>query len=161
MRRALLLLATLGWGLGPVDSTAGTPPPIVTASASTVTLTPGDTTSVELEITIAEGYHVQANPAANEFLIPLEVRIEPADGVASGDPAYPPPRLHRLAGADEDLLTYEGTILVEILVSVAPQVEPGVIEIQGEVEYQACDESRCFMPASIPWTSMLKVVVGD
>ena len=58
--------------------------------------------------------HVQANPASDEFLIPLQIEIEPRDGVRIGDPRYPPGEAHRLGGTDSDLLIYDGAFELSV-----------------------------------------------
>ncbi len=110
---------------------------------------PGGSATVVVRLRIAEGYHVQANPAANEFLIPLELAIDSDGGLTLGDPAYPPPRRHRLAGADADLLTYDGETEIALPVAAPEEIAPGKTLLEGEVRYQACDARTCYFPASL------------
>ena len=126
---------------------------------SNVTLRAGESTMVAIPVVVADGYHVQSHPAANEFLVPLEVKIESGEDVIIGSPAYPSAHIYRLTGTEEDLLTYKGTVLIEISVAVPPSVSPGDRTVSGTVRYQACDSRMCFAPASIPVE--FTVVVSD
>lgn len=134
------------------DETAKTAAPgriVSIGEIDTVTVRAGEPTTVTVPVVVADGYHVQSNPAANEFLVPLELTFGRVDGLVFGIPEYPPPHRHRLHGAEEDLLTYEGTVVIEIPLAVRGG-EPGVRTVTGDLRYQACDSRRCLFPASIP-----------
>ena len=152
----IFLLAIAGW-FGAADQTAlaGSTPGtgIVTlGEIPAVTVRPGDSTAVVIPITIAEGYHVQANPASDEFLIPLELELllEPPDSLVSWTPVYPAPGTFRLEGTTEDLLTYHGSVEVKVWVYVAAHARKGERLFSGAVSYQGCDTQRCFFPTSVP-----------
>lgn len=126
-----------------------------------VTVRPGESTTVVIPIEIAEGYHVQANPASDEFLIPLELelQLEETDKLVSWKPVYPAPGTFRLEGTAEDLLTYHGSIGVAVSIYPSPQVRPGERLFTGLLNYQACDRRRCLFPTSVPVT--FKVVISE
>lgn len=107
----------------------------------------GETATVQLRITVAEGYHVQANPASDEFLLPLRLELPTREGFEFGAPAYPKGMPHRLQGADSDLLTYDGSFAVTIPITATGA---GEFEIAGRLAYQACNSSRCLFPTSLP-----------
>ncbi len=91
-----------------------------------------------LSVTIAPGWHVNANPASEELLISTSVE---GDGAEVRNLVYPPGESFRATFATTPISVYQGTI-----------------EIRGEVrrslprgsglglEYQACDEARCLPP---------------
>jgi hypothetical protein len=99
---------------------------------------------------IGDGYHIQSNPAGNEFLIPLELQLEHVDGIQYGSPVYPAGHPYRLDGTDEDLMTYDGTISVKVNVKALASASRGERLVKGSLSYQACDWRQCFFPASIP-----------
>lgn len=125
-----------------------------------VTVLPGDTAAVVIPLEIAEGFHVQANPASNEFLIPLEIEIglEEPDSLIRWKPVYPAPDLFRLEGTTDDLLTYHGSIGIEVLFISSAEAPPGERVFTGTVSYQACDARRCLFPTTVPVS--FKVVIG-
>jgi DsbC/DsbD-like thiol-disulfide interchange protein len=134
------LLAGAGLALAPEAILTVRPP-------EELTLRPGGRASAVLEMSVREGFHVQANPAANEFLIPLTVTFKPAEAVKAGEPRYPPPQRYRLEGTEEDLLVYGGVFTVSVPVEVPRSSAPGRYTLQGKVRYQACDERSCRPPA--------------
>jgi len=125
-----------------------------------IELAAGDTVTVSIPVSVAAGYHVQANPAANEFLIPLELSLNRIDSIAVLNVEYPSPDKYRLEGTDEDLLTYHGTVNVIVTIIANPAAPPGEYVIKGAMGYQACDSRRCFFPTSVP-VAISATVVED
>jgi DsbC/DsbD-like thiol-disulfide interchange protein len=123
-----------------------------------VKLQPGESSHVGISILIAEGFKVQANPAASEFLIPLELRITGTEKVVFGTPVYPPPSLHRLKGGVQDLTIYEGSVEITLPVSVDEATMTGEISLPADLRFQACDARRCYAPDTVPL--VIKIVVA-
>lgn len=124
-----------------------------------VYLRAGGSATVGVGLSIAEGYHVQANPAADEFLIPLELHLDETEGLELHAPAYPAPGKFRLEGSDRDLLTYEGLVEVTVRLVATGSGGPGKRLVSGRVRYQACNARRCLPPASVPVDFL--VIVSD
>lgn len=120
------------------------------APLAPVTLCAGDSVSVSVPVEVKDGYHVQANPTANDFLIPLELSLERADGLEYGAAEYPSGQPYHLGGTDEILMTYAGTVAVRVRVSALAGASAGVRVVRGRLSYQACDSVRCFFPDSHP-----------
>jgi hypothetical protein len=124
----------------------------------TVTLRAGESTKVIVPVMVGDGYHIQSNPASNEFLIPVELRFEHADGIQIGNPNYPAGSPYRLEGTDDDLMTYDGTVSITVRVKASATASDGERLVKGSLSYQACDSRRCFFPTSVPIA--FKVVVS-
>jgi hypothetical protein len=123
-----------------------------------VTIQSGLTAKTRLRIDIAEGFHLQANPASNRFLIPTEFEFEPAGDLMVTSFVYPKGRPHMLQGADSAISTYEGVIEVGVTIRAESSASAGVRELRGQLLYQACDSKRCFPPTSIPVVLHLRIV---
>ena len=91
--------------------------------------------TVRLEI--ADGWHVNANPASQEFLIPTAV--EPAGEGELRGVAYPTGERLRFAFAGDELAVYGGAV------EIRGEVRPGD-DTRLLVTYQACDDERCLPP---------------
>ncbi len=122
-----------------------------------LTIAAGHATDLRLRIAVASDFHVQANPASDEFLVPLEVSLEPQSDVHAEPPGYPPGTPHRLQGTDSDLLIYDGTFDINVPIVVGPTAQPGDYTLSGQVRYQACDATSCRAPASVPVTITVHV----
>lgn len=137
----LPLLTTAASGVGPV---VAVPP------AENVLLSPGGSVEVRLSVVVSEGFHLQANPASEKYLVPTKVELAQDSGVKPGKPVYPPGHPHRLQGASSDLSIYEGRFEIRIPLRASPEAQPGERTLIGKLHYQACDARRCFVPTSLP-----------
>jgi len=98
---------------------------------------------------VADGYHVQANPAAAKFLVPTSLRFRTACEVEAGPPVYPAPISFRLEGADQDLAVWSGRFQVAVPLHVGRSAPRGACLLHGTLVYQACDLQRCLAPTSL------------
>ncbi len=128
------------------------PPAAVTVEAQEVRVAAGESAEARLTVRIRPGFHVQANPAAEEFLVPLTLELPDRPPVRVGLPVYPPGRHHRLDGATADLLTYEGAVTVRVPLRAESDAARGgdeVVVLSGSVRYQACDARACLRPSAL------------
>ena len=104
-----------------------------------------------VEIEIDEGWHVNANPASLDFLIPTT--IEGVDGLETRPIEYPKGQRFRPAFVSDPIEVYEGRL--EIPVELAGDVRDGRTAVGAEerqdeprvaLRFQACDEERCLPP---------------
>jgi hypothetical protein len=133
-------------------------PPVVSVRADPVEIRPGHRADARLEVTVAEGFHVQANPASEPYLIALRLELGDVPGLKTGAPVYPPGKAHRLRGASSDLSTYEGTLGIRVPLEAAPELPTGETALEGRLHYQACDARVCLRPSSVSFR--LRVDVG-
>ena len=98
---------------------------------------PGDdgARTVALELDILDGWHVNANPATLDELIPTEVQ----GGIGEFD--YPEGETVRFGFVDHDLAVYQGR--VELRGRVAADTR------MLALVYQACDDRRCLPPVTM------------
>jgi uncharacterized protein len=150
---AFLLLTQVLFSAGPHDS----PAVLTVGSVDAKPVAAGDSTRVRITLKIARGYHVNANPAASDFYIPLEVKLADSVGLHAGTTRYPKGKKWRLAGTDEDLLVYGGAVTVDVPVAVVKEAKIGEQMLSGSVDFQACTDELCLMPDSLRFT--IKVVV--
>jgi hypothetical protein len=131
--------------------------PVVTVSPPTELVVPArGAADARLEIKIKEGFHIQANPASERYLVPARLELQEDPRLRLGKPVYPPGRPHRLKGADKDLSTYEGTFDIRVpLEANGPQ--PATLAIEGRLHYQACNDRVCLRPASVPVRIRLRI----
>jgi hypothetical protein len=107
---------------------------------------------VQIDILVAKGFHLQANPASREGLIPTEIQIEPSPLFLFSSFIYPKGTPFRLAQGAGEILTYSGNFPVSFELSRQPTStlkEKNLVK--GQVHYQACDDHVCMRPSSIPF----------
>ncbi|MDQ3814489.1 MAG: thioredoxin family protein [Armatimonadota bacterium] len=138
-------------------------PNVLTARATLEknTLSPGDKSALNVVLTIAKPYHVNANPASEAYLIATTVTIKAGQGVTGGKPLYPKAETKKFAFFSKPLKVYEGTVTVEVPLSVADNATPGTRQVSGIVKYQACNDKQCLLPAQAKFRTTLRVAAGS
>jgi DsbC/DsbD-like thiol-disulfide interchange protein len=100
---------------------------------------------------VKPGYHVQANPVENPSLIPITLQIDGARGISVGEPLYPTAKRLRLPGDSQDLVVYDGSFAIGVPLEVARDANVGqTVALKGNLRYQACDDSHCLFPVTLP-----------
>ena len=131
---------------------------LVTVQAPAAVVMPGGGVEIRIALTVADGFHVQANPPSDELLIPVRFELPPADGIAPGRITYPPGKPFRLNGSESDLLVYDGSFEIVATLAAGPTAKPGEHLLRGKVGYQACDATSCRPPTSTPVALSVRVV---
>lgn len=116
----------------------------------------GDTVKVVVKMLVTPGLHVNANPAANEYYLPLEVRLTDTTYAQALKPAYPMSQIFRLKDSEEDMWVYENQVEVTVPVVLRGLNTPGIYPLKGTVDFQACDDEVCFMPETIAFTANIR-----
>lgn len=111
-----------------------------------------DENRVIVTVEIDPGFHINANPASLDYLIPTTLNIT---NQAPRRVIYPPPILFKPKFADEALEVYEGT--VQIAAEFPQGLLRQVSSLFGTVTAQACTEAICLPPAalSLAWHGSL------
>ena len=122
---------------------------IVTASAEPVELSAGKTADVNVRLSIADGYHVNANPATEKFLIPTSLNVKPDAGITVGKIAYPTALKKKFPFAEVPLAVYEGDAVIKLTISAPRDAQPGQHTLAADVRVQPCDDEKCYPPTTI------------
>src|SRR5205085_162485 len=93
----------------PISMPAAKPTPaqIVRASADALTIKAGGAADASVRLTVADGYHINANPATFSYLKATELEVVPPAGLSAGKPVYPAPVLKKFQFAPQPLAVYE------------------------------------------------------
>jgi hypothetical protein len=154
MTVALLLVLTLLFAVEGGPSA----PKVSVRVPEVVKLTDGQLLEARVSVAVVEGYHLQANPASEEYLVPTRLDLKGSADVTVGKITYPPGKLYRLSGADKDLKTYDGNFEIGVWLKASSGARPGKHILQGRLHYQACDSRTCLFPTSVPLTITVNVV---
>ncbi len=92
---------------------------------------------VAVDFTIEAGWHVQSRNPSRPELVPTRVAFR---GSAAAEPAYPSAENTTVAG--DRLAVYSGDFSVTAML-------PGNGAVAVDVEFQACDDSRCLAPVRL------------
>jgi len=144
--RALFAFAgCLAANAGIAQTAALKPNEIVTVEARVAPASAG-IAILRVDAKIAASFHVNSHKPSEDYLIPTSVSLTLPAGVKAGEPKYPAGAMKKFSFAEKPLSVYEGAFTVEIPVTWGSE-SPAAIA--GKLDFQACNNTQCYAPASI------------
>ena len=129
----------------------------VVLQQSDQTAAPGSRITLVAELALGPELHVYA-PGVKGY-IPIELRLASTPELKADEAMYPEAKTLFLDAIKERVPVFEGKFRISQDVTLAADREfiqslgPGrAISIHGELKYQACDKTVCYMPVSVPVT---------
>jgi DsbC/DsbD-like thiol-disulfide interchange protein len=123
---------------------------------------PGSTVKGVLLLDIRSPYHVNANPASEEYLIPTELKFEQSKAVREVKVEYPTPLEKAFEFSEgKPLKIYEGQVLIKFQLKLAAGMKPGKLNLPATLRYQACDDKACYPPQRLKLTLSLTLAQKD
>ncbi|MBE3087822.1 MAG: hypothetical protein IMZ71_01720, partial [Chloroflexi bacterium] len=119
----------------------------------------GETFKAAVRLDIGPGWHVNANPVNDEFLIPTTVQIVGEGRFTALDTIYPEPVLARLPFSEADVALYSESAVIGVLLRADDGLAPGSYRLKGTVTWQACNDVSCLPPETRDFE--LEVVVVE
>ncbi len=146
----LLLAAAISMG----QSSPRLPYAEATAAAIGEPVRAGTTVRAVLQVKVAPGFHIQSDRPRDPSLIPLTLTIDAPKGISVAGLTFPPAKDFLLKGSDQPLAVFEGAFPIEARLAVAKDHPAGDVTVPARLRYQACDDTTCFRPMTIPvtWT---------
>ena len=153
-----VLVRQLGSGAGSARGTERTAHLKVTSWASDAIVRGGNRFALVLDVALNPKMHVYS-PEVTGY-IPIEWRMEEADGLTHFDPQFPESKILHLPAIDESVPVYEGEfrLIRDVMIGQARElgglVADGELTLRGSLRYQACDDKMCYLPSTVPveWT---------
>ena len=121
--------------------------------ASGTTARPGGKVDLFVDVTPNPGIHVYA-PGAKGYT-PIAITLGAQTDVKLTETVYPTSEVLVFAPLNEKVPVYEKAFRLTRTMTVGASVKAGTtVTVAGTVDYQACDDKVCFVPASAPvaWT---------
>lgn len=119
---------------------------------------PGDVIHLAVQVTIQDGYHINAHQLKDEFLIPTELKITPSKGFQAANPVYPEAISHQVSFSETPLSVYEGNVHILVPVTIGQKLRPGKYTVTGSFRYQTCNDESCFPPHTVKLQIPLEIV---
>ncbi|HVG33695.1 MAG TPA: protein-disulfide reductase DsbD N-terminal domain-containing protein [Pyrinomonadaceae bacterium] len=127
-----------------------TPPAdIVRAEAASMEMAAGGAAEAVVLLTIADGYHISANPATLSYQIATQLNVEPSDGITVGQPLYPPSETKKFSFEPQPFAVYEGKAPIKLPLRAEAGAAKGAHTLKAKVRVQACDDQACYPPRTL------------
>ncbi len=131
------------------------------------TVVPGSRLNLAAKIDLPAGVHVYA-PGVTSYK-PIQLEISPSPGIRLTPPVYPASRVLYLKAIKEKVPIFEGKfqIALDLKIAATPDVMKSLgengrtITVTGQLRYQACDKTKCFVPTSVPVNWQLEILPLD
>ena len=113
---------------------------------------------VAVHIEISAGWHINANPASNDMLIPTSLTLNADLPLEIVDITYPPSDPFYFAALDDTLEVYKDQVVLRADLRMKTEAVSGRKgELRLLLQYQACDEMRCLPPSELDRVVVLEV----
>ena len=104
--------------------------------------------NVILQLNIASGWHINANPAGQDNLIPTTVTVNADTSFEILDIAYPKGRSARFEFSDESMNVYEGKLTIPLKLKQKSNRKKSA-QATLKLTYQPCSEIECLLPQTL------------
>jgi hypothetical protein len=131
------------------------------ASMSKESVVAGGRFTALVDLRITPGWHINANPATEQWLIPTSLTVNSLDlPVELLEVDYPPASRLSVASMEDSLDVYQGTVRLSSALKMASAAVPGQHGIvRLIVQYQVCDDGGvCLQPAE--WVGAVRLQVA-
>lgn len=112
-------------------------------------LPPGSTCKVLVRLSIAEGWHINTNPAMPDFLEPTVLSATAKQGTKLKLNKYPPGEMLLVPGNDGPLHVYVGHVDLTGTLEVPAAAVGMKEELSFAIKYQPCNDQQCLPPKTL------------
>jgi DsbC/DsbD-like thiol-disulfide interchange protein len=173
-KRALTVIVAIGTAVPSMGARSAAEPTTtkhltVVTSASADAVAPGARVSLVVEIAPKPDMHVYA-PGQKDF-IPVSLTLAATDAVRAETARFPVAEKLEVKDLGETHLVYTRPFRIVQDVTIAKGralvnrsgTRGSSLTVKGTLKYQACDNTICYAPVSVPvtWTLTLQDVAGD
>jgi thioredoxin:protein disulfide reductase len=133
----------------------------ITTLLSVDKLTPNAHFRLAVVIDVSEHWHINANPAGAEGLIPTTLTLQPPESIVIDRITYPKGTSTKVAWNDDPVALYTGRAIIFADGHVSATATPGPVKLEGSVRYQACNDSICLAPRNVPVVLQTEIIDGS
>lgn len=109
----------------------------------------GEEFAAAVHLAIRPGWHINANPASGDLLIPTSLTLNADWPLDFARVRYPTGHSRAFPALGETLAVYEEQVALGADLSLPPAAAGTAGYVRFLVQYQACDETRCLPPAEL------------
>jgi len=149
-RLSIITLCVLAVVLAPLAGNAQQADFKVDTFLSVDKLAPNARFRVAVVIDVTTPWHINANPATAEGLIPTTLTLQPPASVVIDRIDYPKGVTTKVAWNDTPVGLYTGRTIIFAEGHVSGDAKAGPVKLEGTLRYQACNDNVCIAPKNVP-----------
>lgn len=112
-----------------------------------------------LLLSIEDGWHINAHKPLQSYLIGTTFKLSGQQKFQLKQSRYPKAQMLQFGFSDDTLKVYEGKVPVFVTLQAPLNLQPGTYTLLGSLDVQACNNSICLKPSTLP-VSLLVEVIG-
>jgi thiol:disulfide interchange protein len=113
---------------------------------------PGEEVALAIVLKIKEGFHINADQRQAKLFegfkpYPTKVQVvDASEGVTIESALFPRAKPINVDYSNEALMSFEGRTIIYLPMKLDQQLQPGSIQLEIKLEYQACSDRFCLLP---------------
>jgi DsbC/DsbD-like thiol-disulfide interchange protein len=129
----------------------------INLSPVTKTIKTGSLVELDLLVNIKEGWHINSDKPLDPNMVPTVVSLRDTSVYKIKNIKYPLPHIKKLAFSENELSLYEDAAAVKIQLIIDKNYNKKNININGEIQYQPCNDQTCLFPFTKSFSANLKI----
>ncbi|MEQ1885852.1 MAG: protein-disulfide reductase DsbD domain-containing protein [Bryobacteraceae bacterium] len=116
----------------------------------------GGTGDGVVALQLRDGYHVNSNAPADQYLIPLKLTWTPGQ-VEAASVDFPKPQSVKLGFSEKPVLIFSNAFQIVTHFKTTASATPGLTLATGKLRYQACNDKMCLAPKTVDVTIPVEI----
>ena len=112
---------------------------------------------INFNLKIENTWHINANKPIDNSLTPTVLKIDPSSNYEIRKIEYPPAEMMKLQFSENELALYETEATIKAKLIVREDYKEKNLIINGELQYQPCNNQTCLFPVSKPFSIKIKL----
>ncbi|HSE97101.1 MAG TPA: protein-disulfide reductase DsbD domain-containing protein [Blastocatellia bacterium] len=130
----------------------------VSAGESVYKIKKGAAAEISVVVEIDNGYHINSNRPAEDFLIPTALKLERLAGITTTRIVYPKAKVQKFEFSQKPMSVFEGKAVIKFTARSTPAAATGAHTLKAKVTVQACDDKQCLRPQTLSLDIPIEVV---
>jgi len=128
----------------------------ITVTPKSKAVKKGAETELEIKLKIKKSWHINANKPFDKNLVATVVTFKQSNDFSVSGIAYPQPIMAALSFSENELALYDKEVVIKVKIKAGNKAK-GKITINGQVQYQPCNDQTCLFPFNKAFTTELTV----
>ena len=130
----------------------------VSAGESVYKIKKGTAAEISVVVDIDNGYHINSNRPAEDFLIPTALKLERLAGITTTRIVYPKAKVQKFEFSEKPMSVYDDKAVIKFTARATPAAAAGAHTLKAKLTVQACDDRQCLRPQTLSLDIPIEVV---
>ena len=118
----------------------------------------GAAVEVAVIVEVDDGYHINSNRPAEDFLIPTALKFERLAGITPSRIVYPKAKIQKFEFSEKPMSVYDGQVVIKFTARALPSIGAGAHTLKAKLTVQACNDQQCLRPQTLGLDIPIEVI---